>query len=113
MAQSYKKNVLIHPNTKHEIKKFTKPIRKKFYEFFIQLRTFGKLSYPEGRKLIGHDLFEIRIRENGTYRSIYCYDRNRIIILSAFRKKTQKTPRKEIEKAITRKSKLNNYKNEQ
>lgn len=107
MAQLYEKEVYIYSNAKDEIREFEKTIRREFYGLFKQLGAFGKLSYPEARKLIGHDLFEIRVREDGAYRSIYSYERSRIVILSAFRKKAQKTPKREIEKALKRRSKLN------
>lgn len=47
-------------------------------------------------------LYEIRIEERGNiYRIFSCFDEgNLIILLNGFQKKSQKTPRKEIEKAV-------------
>lgn len=46
-------------------------------------------------------LFEIRIEfEGNIYRVFCCFDEGKIVVLfNGFQKKTQKTPRKEIEKA--------------
>ena len=46
-------------------------------------------------------LFEIRIEfEGNIYRIFCCFDKGNLVILfNAFQKKTQKTPRKEIELA--------------
>ncbi len=48
-------------------------------------------------------LFEIRVKYGSNiYRIFCCFDEGRIVVLfNAFQKKTQKTPQKEIEKALT------------
>ena len=47
-------------------------------------------------------LYEIRIKSgNNIYRIFCCFDKGRIVILfNAFQKKTQKTPKREINKGI-------------
>ncbi len=47
-------------------------------------------------------LYEIRVEYGSNiYRLFCCFDEGRIIVLfNAFQKKTQKTPQKEIEKAL-------------
>lgn len=53
--------------------------------------------------MTGHEgLFEIRIEyQSNIYRLFCCYDEGRLIILfNGFQKKTQKTPKNEIEKAV-------------
>jgi len=47
-------------------------------------------------------LFEIRIEfEGNIYRVFCCFDEGKLVVLfNGFQKKTQKTPKKEIEKAI-------------
>jgi phage-related protein len=75
----------------------------------IQLRSLigvladtGKLNLPEGKKL-NREIFEIRIKSKNQHRCLYAYCNHQIIvILSAFTKKQQKTPLKEIEKAFNR-----------
>jgi phage-related protein len=47
-------------------------------------------------------LFEIRVQSGGNiFRIFCCFDKgNLVVLMNAFQKKTQKTPKKEIEKAI-------------
>ena len=47
-------------------------------------------------------LFEVRIEyQSNIYRVFCCFDEGRLVVLfNGFQKKTQKTPRKEIEKAM-------------
>ena len=56
------------------------------------------LKYIEGT----NDLFEVRIQlGTNIFRIFCCFDGNRLVVLfSGFQKKTQKTPSKEIERAI-------------
>jgi len=59
---------------------------------------------------MGSGLFEIRARgKEGIGRSLFCTVKGQeIIILNSFVKKTQKTPRKEIDKARKRMKELTN-----
>ena len=52
-------------------------------------------------KYIRNGLYELRIKsENNNYRIFFCFDGQKIVVLfSAFKKKTQKTPLKEIDRA--------------
>ncbi|OGC44290.1 hypothetical protein A3J98_00560 [candidate division WS6 bacterium RIFOXYC1_FULL_33_10] len=109
MAQLYSKNIFIENNAKKELFKFPKLVRHSFDELFGELSSLGSLPYPESRKLSGYDLFELRVRLNGVYRCIYYYKKDYIVILSAFKKKTQKTPLREIQKAVKRRTKINLY----
>lgn len=56
------------------------------------------LKYIEGT----NGLFEVRIQlGSDIFRIFCCFDGNRLVVLfSGFQKKTQKTPRKEIERAL-------------
>src|SRR4030042_3964445 len=54
-------------------------------------------------QMTGYDgLFEIRIEfESSIFRIFCCFDEGNIVVLfNGFQKKTQKTPKKEIEKAL-------------
>jgi len=54
-------------------------------------------------QMTGYDgLFEIRIEfESNIFRIFCCFDKgNLVVLLNGFRKKTHKTPKKEIEKAL-------------
>lgn len=57
-------------------------------------------------------LFEIRVKQGNDIFRIFCFfDQGQLIILtSGFHKKTQKTPKKEIEKAIKIKKEYENEK---
>ncbi|PVY70389.1 phage-related protein [Tamilnaduibacter salinus] len=61
------------------------------------------LGYPHTRAM-GNGLFEIRAKSmEGIARGLYCYQSGqRIIVLHVFVKKTQKTPPKELDKALKR-----------
>ena len=64
------------------------------------LRKEGKLEFPCVKKL-NNKLYEVRLDFKGNWRIIYSYvNKNIIIILTVFQKKSQKTPRKEIDRAI-------------
>jgi phage-related protein len=54
-------------------------------------------------KFIREELYELRIEYNGNiYRVFFIFDNNCIVVLfNGFQKKTQKTPLREIEKALT------------
>ena len=56
------------------------------------------LKYIEGT----NGLFEVRVQfGNDIFRIFCCFDGNRLVVLfSGFQKKTQKTPPKEIERAL-------------
>ena len=54
--------------------------------------------------MTGYDgLFAIRIEfESNIFRIFCCFDKGNLVVLfNGFQKKTQKTPKKEIEKAMT------------
>jgi len=75
---------------------------KKFASYIEVLAVKGFLQYPKARKL-DNDIFEIRVKREGIWRGFYAYfDRNLIIILNIFHKKSNKTPKNEIVKAKLR-----------
>jgi phage-related protein len=106
MAQSTRKDILILSNARIELDDFDRDTKEKFYKLFEDLSYNGFLQYPDGKKLSGYDLFEIRVKRKNIYRCIYCHYQNNIIVLSAFQKKSQKTPKREIDKALKRKLNL-------
>jgi phage-related protein len=107
MAQSPSKTVYVHSNAKKEIESFPKEVKREIEFLVAELSNCGTLKYPEGKKLLGYDLFEMRISLIGAFRCFYCYFENDIVILSAFQKKSQKTPKREIQKALKRRRILN------
>ena len=106
-----KKTILIDKRAEKEIKDFHRLVQLKFQALLEILQSEGQLKEPFGKKLEGKThLFEVRVKHEGQYRALYAYaDKNKILILSAFIKKTQKTPLTELYKA---KERLKNYERE-
>lgn len=74
----------------------------KIYQVFVYIMTEEMVPAKFLRNIEGvKDLYEIRVEhESNIYRIFCCFDEGNIVILfNAFQKKTQKTPRNEIEKA--------------
>ena len=66
------------------------------------LEQYGpNLSMPHSKKLTS-ELYELRIRGKVEIRIIYTFYKRKIYLLHAFNKKSQKTPRKEINLSLER-----------
>ena len=72
----------------------------------------AKLGEPYTKPL-NNGQFEVRAKaQEGIGRSIYCYQKGqKIIILHTFVKKSQKTPKKDLEIALKRKKEIDNANN--
>ena len=107
MTQSkHNKRIVIDDRAKKELNEFSRVVRIKFRAAFELLEKNGYLHEPFAKKLTDN-LFEIRIKHLGQWRSVYSYlKQDVIIILLAFHKTTQKTPENELRKA---KRRLNDY----
>lgn len=105
-----KKTLKIDQRAQKEIGRLPKTAILRLYALFEILEKEGKLEPPYAKKLVGtSDLFELRIITSGQYRSIYAYlDNDNIIILTAFEKKTNKTPLKHLQTAKKRKKQYEN-----
>lgn len=80
-----------------------------FRRIIRDLARNGRLSRPDGEKVEGYDnLFEMRVHApDGQFRAFYCYAvGDKIYVLSGFVKKTPKTPKAEIRKALRIKREL-------
>ena len=57
-------------------------------------------------------LYEVRVEyQSNIYRIFYCFDEGRLVVLfNGFQKKTQKTPKEEVEKAMRLKKEYFNIK---
>jgi len=99
-----RKTVFVDKRADIELRKFPREVQLKFRALFEILEEEGKLEEPFAKKLSGsHQLFEVRVNHQGQWRAIYAYVYgNSVAILSAFSKKTQKTPLSELEKANER-----------
>ncbi|PIY79954.1 MAG: type II toxin-antitoxin system RelE/ParE family toxin [Candidatus Pacebacteria bacterium CG_4_10_14_0_8_um_filter_42_14] len=97
-----KKVVVLGSLAIKELASFSIEVRARFNDLFEILGSEGRLRMPFAKK-IGDNLFEIRIKDGGQWRATYAYIlKNQIVILSAFRKKTQKTPKNELVRALKR-----------
>jgi phage-related protein len=66
------------------------------------LESYGyQLGMPHVKK-IHKEIFELRIRGIDEIRVLYVFHKNRIVLLHGFKKKSQKTPEKEILTALKR-----------
>ena len=81
----------------------TKGVQEKIDYVFTVIRTVDKVP----RKFLDHmegtdGIYEIRIEYGSNIYRVFCYfDKGNLVVLfNGFQKKTQKTPKKEIEKAI-------------
>ncbi|MBI3888623.1 type II toxin-antitoxin system RelE/ParE family toxin [Candidatus Nomurabacteria bacterium] len=66
------------------------------------LDELGEQIRPPRSKKIAKNIYELRIISNLSVRILYTFDKDNIWILHAFVKKSQKMPKKELEKAIHR-----------
>jgi phage-related protein len=66
----------------------------------LGIDELGYLLRPPKSKKIAKDLFELRIISNISIRIFYTFYKDQILILDAFVKKSQKIPKKEIEKSL-------------
>lgn len=97
-----KKHIFLDKNAQKELRKFSKEVQLEFEAYFKILEIEGKLEFPSAKK-VTEDIFEIRIKLKGEYRGFYVYiGKLDIVILHFFRKKTQKTPVKDLEIAQRR-----------
>ena len=78
-----------------------KGAQEKVLYCLLMLKTVDRLS-AKYVKSIKDGLFELRIEwQSNIYRIFFCFDEGQIVILfNGFQKKTQKTPDKEIDKAL-------------
>ena len=76
-------------------------VLEKIDYILMLLRTEERIT-QKFIKHISNGLYEIRILVSGNiYRIFFCFDEDRIIVLfNGFHKKTQKTPKREIDRAL-------------
>ena len=75
-------------------------VQAEYLKIVEKLERDGRLVEPYGKKL-DKGLFEMRIRRGGQVRILYFYqDRDYVISVHGFVKKTQKTPQQDLKQAI-------------
>lgn len=96
------KKVILDKHAIKELEIFREEIRDIFDARIESLKELGRLQEPEAKK-IGRNIFEIRVSVGGAYRGLYAYvQKDWIVILHIFQKKTQKTPKQAIQLALKR-----------
>lgn len=97
------------------ILKQNKKVQAKILQKINLLQEYGNFLKEPNSKYLQNGIFELRIKEHGNnYRVLYFFFvGNKIILTNGFLKKTQKTPRREIEKALLYKKEYESrYKND-
>jgi phage-related protein len=91
------------------IYKMQKPTKAKLTRLLDLLERFGpELSMPHTRAM-GDGLYELRVRGKQEVRVFYVYAKgSTVYLLHAFQKKTQETPKKELDIARQRQTEINN-----
>jgi len=85
------------------LKKQTVKVQNKIFKVIEAIETLERIPERYLKHLSGTDgLYEARIQLGSNIWRVFCFfDKGRLVILlNGFQKKTQKTPRKEIDKAI-------------
>jgi phage-related protein len=89
-------------------------VKSKIQYVFELIKQVDRVPKKFLAPMTGYDgLFEIRVEyQSNIYRIFCCFDKGKLVVLfNGFHKKTQKTPKKEIEKAIRLKQEYFELKN--
>ena len=80
----------------------TESVQEKIHYGLLLLKKQERLSTKFIKKVHEEGLFELRVKYEGNiYRVFFIFDEGNVVVLfNGFQKKTQKTPRAEIEKAL-------------
>jgi len=85
------------------LKKQTRKVQDKIYKVLEVIETLERVPEKYLKHLKGTDgLYEARIKLGSSIWRVFCFfDKGQLVILlNGFQKKSQKTPRKEIDKAV-------------
>lgn len=77
-------------------------VKGKYIGMIDFLKNYGPFLSSKYTKKIRKNLYELRITGKEQVRILYAVREKDIILLHAFKKKTQKTPQKEIKTALLR-----------
>jgi len=101
-------NIILYESSRKEkpvgefIKSLEKNTRAKVSHSINILSEYGPNLKMPYSKFIGSRLFELRIRGREEIRIFYSFLDNKVYLLHGFKKKTQKTPQKELKLALNR-----------
>ncbi|WP_256663521.1 type II toxin-antitoxin system RelE/ParE family toxin [Pseudomonas sp. C27(2019)] len=103
--------VCFYPGTEEQFLQMPNKIQARMLKLLELMEKHGaNLGYPHTEAISG-GLFEIRAKATeGIGRALFCYLKGQhIYVLHAFVKKTQKTPRKDLDLARQRQKEVKNY----
>ena len=98
------------------LQKQNKKVQDKIFKILEAIETLERIPENYLKHLAGTDgLFEARIKLGSNIWRVFCFfdDQKLVILLNGFQKKTHKTPKKELEKAIRLKNEYYEEKKEQ
>jgi phage-related protein len=89
---------------------------KHFFDFYLEqnsnvqrkidwtigvIRDLDQIPEVYFRHLVGTELYEIRVRQRSDIYRVFCFfdQGDTIVLINGFRKKTRKTPRRELQRA--------------
>jgi phage-related protein len=94
-------SAIFHPKAREAFRSFSREIRFALGDAISDLQHGEALGMPLARPMpsVGSGVFELRAKDrSGTYRAFYVVNSARgVLVFHAFEKRTQKTPRHEIE----------------
>jgi phage-related protein len=95
------KAAVFHPKAREIIKEFPEEVRRELGKAIYDLQKGAKLSMPLSKPMpsVSSGVEELRIKDRtGAYRCFYLARKGDVVLIfHAFQKKTQKTPKHEIE----------------
>ncbi|SNV37006.1 Phage-related protein [Chryseobacterium taklimakanense] len=98
------RNIFVYKNYFLDFFQKQKPkVKEKILWTFMVIETVEKIPAEYFKHMEGTDgLYEIRVQFGSDIFRIFCFfdDGKLVVLTNGFQKKTQKTPKKEIEKAI-------------
>lgn len=114
MEEKKFRNIFVYKNYFLDFFQKQKPkVKEKILWTFMVIETVEKIPTEYFKHMEGTDgLFEIRVQFGNDIFRVFCFfDEGKLVVLTnGFQKKTQKTPKKEIEKALKIKNEYNNEK---
>jgi len=94
--------IFFNPKIEKFLNSLELPASSKSAKYIKLLETHGNNIGMPYSKQLSNNLYELRVRGRQEIRIFYCFHRNQAVILHAFIKKSQKTPRQETETALNR-----------
>ncbi len=101
-SKDFKREIVVYENAFWQFyNKQNQKVKEKINWTIGLIRDLERIPEKYFKHITGTDLYEIRVSSGNNIYRIFCFfDKGRlVIVINGFQKKTQKTPRREIEKA--------------